>query len=155
MLRFAYARGASPIKCAKHHLGARWLVKIDIHDFFESISERRVYFAFRSCGYQPLVSFELARITTRVSSGKSIKEEQWHINQSEIPPGDRCLQDGHNGHLPQGAPTSPLLSVWQALRSTTSLKKLAARYQSRLHATLTIWRFLQVAILTMRLRGIW
>src|SRR5690348_3800529 len=43
----AYARGDSPIACAKQHVGARWLVKLDIHDFFESISERRVYFVFR------------------------------------------------------------------------------------------------------------
>jgi RNA-directed DNA polymerase len=36
----AYARGASPLACASRHLGARWLVKLDIHDFFESISAR-------------------------------------------------------------------------------------------------------------------
>jgi RNA-directed DNA polymerase len=62
----AYARGASPLACAKRHVDARWVVKLDIHDFFESISERRVYFAFRECGYQPLIAFELARLCTRV-----------------------------------------------------------------------------------------
>src|SRR6266566_1177438 len=34
---YAYHRGTSPLKCARRQLGARWLIKVDIHDFFESI----------------------------------------------------------------------------------------------------------------------
>lgn len=62
----AYSNGASPTKCAARHLGARWLIKVDIHDFFESITERRVYYFFRECGYQALVAFELARKHTSI-----------------------------------------------------------------------------------------
>ena len=40
-------------------------MKIDIQDFFESISERQVYRVFRSFGYSSLVSLGLTRVCTR------------------------------------------------------------------------------------------
>lgn len=54
------------LECATLHCGARWLVKIDIQDFFEYISEQDVYRVFHEAGYSPLVSFELTRICTAV-----------------------------------------------------------------------------------------
>lgn len=65
---------------ALSHFGARYLVNIDIKDFFNSISERRVAGLFISIGASPRVAEILARI---------------------------CC---HEGCLPQGAPTSPILS---------------------------------------------
>jgi RNA-directed DNA polymerase len=99
---YAYHRGASPVECARQHLGARWLVKVDIHDFFESISERRVYFAFRNCGYQPLVSFELARLCTRISTGNSPNLPHWRSERHSF--GVMAYSNHAMGHLPQGAP---------------------------------------------------
>jgi RNA-directed DNA polymerase len=86
------------------------LVKLDIHDFFESISERRVYFAFRGCGYQPLVSFELARLCTRVHSTYAPIPPGWRSSRREEAGVIRSYADARLGHLPQGAPTSPMLS---------------------------------------------
>lgn len=107
----AYARGASPLVCANRHVGARWLVKLDIHDFFESISERRVYFAFRECGYQPLVAFELARLCTRVHSPPHpTMSPEWQSSRRDTPGVISSYADPRIGHLPQGAPTSPMLS---------------------------------------------
>ena len=60
---FAFKPGSSIIKCAARHTGARWLVKMDIAGFFSSISEIQVYRVFLSLGYQPLVAFELARLS--------------------------------------------------------------------------------------------
>src|SRR5216684_2573601 len=40
---YAYTAGTSIRQCAQKHLGARWLVKLDIRDFFQSINEARVY----------------------------------------------------------------------------------------------------------------
>jgi RNA-directed DNA polymerase len=126
---FAYSRGSSPLRCAKLHLGAKWLIKIDIHDFFESISERRAYFVFRDCGYQPLVAFELARICTRVSSGDSANDERWHVNLKRQSNGLLDYRNEKMGHLPQGAPTSPLLSNLVSITLDEMIVKLATKYK--------------------------
>src|SRR5882724_8848962 len=55
----AYFKGSSPQRCAAVHSGSRWLVKLDIRQFFESISEIQVFQLFHTLGYEPLVSFEL------------------------------------------------------------------------------------------------
>ena len=65
---------------AKVHVNNRFLLKIDMKDFFPSIDSNKVVNIFRSLGYSNHVSFYLASIC--------------------------CV----NGHLPQGAPTSPALS---------------------------------------------
>ena len=44
----AYQPDCSPVENAREHCSARWLVKIDVKNFFESISERQVYHAFRT-----------------------------------------------------------------------------------------------------------
>jgi RNA-directed DNA polymerase len=43
---YAYQRDRSILQCARAHVGARWLIKMDIHDFFESIGEGRVFHLF-------------------------------------------------------------------------------------------------------------
>ena len=106
----AYAGGSSPLNCAKRHVGARWLLKFDIHDFFESIPEKRVYAVFRECGYQALIAFELARLCTRVHSEYATIPPRWRAERSHGSPMISAYNDKRIGHLPQGAPTSPMLS---------------------------------------------
>ncbi|MGI8437262.1 MAG: reverse transcriptase family protein, partial [Chthoniobacterales bacterium] len=53
----AYSVGAGPVSNARRHCDSRWLVKLDIKSFFESISERQVYKVFRSLGYPSLLAF--------------------------------------------------------------------------------------------------
>ncbi len=108
---FAFSRGGSIVKCAAKHSGARWLIKMDIKGFFESISEIQVYRVFKSIGYQPLVTFELARIcTVPVSAEFSPRrgDSVWRVNKynKKIPSYSAKIM----GYLPQGAPTSPMLS---------------------------------------------
>jgi RNA-directed DNA polymerase len=99
---FAFAKKRDLVKAALKHAGARWLVKIDVRRFFESISERQVYFVFRRLGYPALLCFQLARICTRFSlEGKPHPPSE----PSQLP--YRRLPQGH---LPQGAPTSPMLA---------------------------------------------
>lgn len=104
----AYARKSSPLKCAKLHVGATWLIKVDIHDFFESITERRVFFAFREMGYQPLVAFELARICTRVKVDLPLRDIRFAAARRTV--GIKKYNHSQMGYLPQGAPTSPMLA---------------------------------------------
>ena len=107
---FAYADGSRIVSAAELHCGSRWLIKLDVRRFFESISEIAVYRVFRSLGYQPLVSFELARICTRLKVTRSRgKLQRWQSDDEEydaVPSYSKPFV----GHLPQGAPTSPMLS---------------------------------------------
>jgi RNA-directed DNA polymerase len=68
---FAFSKDASIYHCAGQHCGAQWLVKMDVSGFFGSISEIQVY-RCREAGYEPLVAFELARL-----SGISAYETDW------------------------------------------------------------------------------
>lgn len=109
---FAYQRGRSIADCASIHLGCRWLVKLDIAGFFESITEKQVYHVFRGIGYSRLVSLELARLCTRVDkmSRKRKDAPKWRVERRT---GEGTIPDyAHEclGYLPQGAPTSPALS---------------------------------------------
>ncbi len=62
----AFAPESSVLDAATPHVGCRWLIKVDIRNFFESISEIAAYRVFHEqFGFQKLVSFELARLCTR------------------------------------------------------------------------------------------
>lgn len=103
---FAFAPKRDLVGAAKQHLEAKWLVKMDVRHFFESVLERRVYRVFRSLGYGALLSFQLARICTRLPPHSTMT--------SSLPEGrgDDGLpyRQRKEGHLPQGAPTSPMLA---------------------------------------------
>ncbi|MES9825153.1 MAG: retron St85 family RNA-directed DNA polymerase [Candidatus Thiodiazotropha endolucinida] len=75
-----FVKGRSIITNAKSHIGSRIILKMDLEDFFPSITFPRVMKVFLECGYTPKVSYYLSRL---------------------------CTLDGA---LPQGAPTSPTLS---------------------------------------------
>lgn len=103
----AFSPGDSIRKAAERHCGARWLIKMDLRNFFESVTERQVYEVFRGIGYQPLVAFELARLCTRVApSHRHLKRYQARQGWNTIEPYWEPLM----GLLPQGAPTSPRLA---------------------------------------------
>jgi len=54
------------VEVARLHCRCRWLIKLDVQNFFESIYEPAVYRVFRDLGYPRLLAFELTRLCTRV-----------------------------------------------------------------------------------------
>ena len=104
---YAYAPGSNIRLAADLHCGYKWLIKLDVRRFFESISELAVYRVIVSLGYRPLIAFEMARICTRTLSVMCYG--QWRSTPGRY---SAIASYQHNllGHLPQGAPTSPMLS---------------------------------------------
>ena len=106
---FAYTPGSSVVACAAEHCYCNWLIKIDIANFFESISEMSVYSVFRSFGYSPLISFEMTRICTRIPH-ESHAWQQLSTHDSTRYKAIPHYRSSSIGSLPQGAPTSPMLA---------------------------------------------
>lgn len=108
----AFAPECTLVKAAEPHCGARWLIKVDVQNFFESVSEIAVYRAFRALGYQALVAFELARLCTRLGTFTPRRSHpQWLCKPGRIYQITKYNHTmGRMGHLPQGAPTSPMLA---------------------------------------------
>ncbi len=75
-----FRRGRSIVTNSQRHVGQRIIAKVDIKDFFPSITAARVFGLFMGLGYPREVSRLLTRLTT------------------------------YEGSLPTGAPTSPVLS---------------------------------------------
>lgn len=90
--------GRSVVDNAAPHLGKRYVLKMDIHDFFDSIRSPRVRQTFKKIGYPENVSKVLGALC--------------------------CL----HRHLPQGAPTSPALSNIVGYEMDRKLAALAAEY---------------------------
>lgn len=90
--------GRSVVDNAAPHLGKRYVLKMDIHDFLGSIRSPRVRQTFKKIGYPENVSKVLGALC--------------------------CL----HRHLPQGAPTSPALSNIVGYEMDRKLAALAAEY---------------------------
>lgn len=106
---YAFHSQGGILRCASQHCGARWLIKIDVRQFFESISERQVFRAFKGLGFCKLLALELTRICTRqVPSRTKCLLRRWQPKAGIY----KFYNSEMNtiGHLPQGAPTSPMLS---------------------------------------------
>lgn len=103
---FAYVPKRRLLDHAQRHCGATWLVKVDVKDFFSNISERQVFQVFLRLGYPKLLSFEMARLCTRVTPKRQGAKWTNSYGEHSIPDYD-CK---YVGSLPQGAPTSPALS---------------------------------------------
>ncbi|WP_417463224.1 reverse transcriptase family protein [Kordiimonas sp.] len=92
---FGFVSGRSAIDNAAEHLGADYLLNIDIRDFFPSIGSDTVLNAFLGLGYSPSVSLTLTEICCAF------------------------------GSLPQGAATSPALSNFLCRTLDAELHDLA------------------------------
>jgi RNA-directed DNA polymerase len=119
---YAYRRRRSIMDCARMHLGARWLMKLDIHNFFDTVTERRVYRTFAGIGYPSLLSLELTRLCTRAGPIDLIRRD--HASYRDKAP----YSVRNEGYLPQGAPTSGALANAAMFRVDVDLAEFANKH---------------------------
>lgn len=130
----AFSKGDTLVAAVEPHCGCRWLIKLDVRNFFESINEIAVYRVFRSLGYQRLVAFEMARLCTRLGGRSllrmndrwSVRSWRWSVIKAYYvwrPSGGPLM-----GHLPQGAPTSPMLANLAVRKFDELVAKIADRH---------------------------
>jgi retron-type reverse transcriptase len=100
---------------AAAHTGARLVIKVDLKDFFPTVTFRRAKGIFRRAGYRDQVATLLALICTEAP--REIVEHEGQRYYVAL--GPRCL--------PQGAPTSPALTNTLCLRLDRRLLGLAKR----------------------------
>lgn len=118
---YVHGRGMPLVANANEHLGASWILHMDVKDFFSNISEVQVFRVFRELEYPDLLAFEMARLCTRVAPNRS--GSRW---VRETVSGVEGYSTRLVGCLPQGAPTSPALSNL-VCRSLDSEIELIAR----------------------------
>jgi hypothetical protein len=107
--------GRSTVTNAQQHAASRVVVKIDLKDFFPTITLPRVKGVFRKAGYREQVSTLLALLCTE--SPREVVQRDGKTLYVSL--GPRCL--------PQGAPTSPAITNALCLRMDRRLAAAAAK----------------------------
>src|SRR5215472_13345581 len=110
-----FLSGRSTLTNAAVHADPKLVVKVDIKDFFSTVTLPRVKGIFRKAGYREEVATLLALLCTEAP--REIVEHQ--NKKYYVALGPRCL--------PQGAPTSPALTNTLSLRLDRRLTGLAHR----------------------------
>ncbi len=104
------------------HVGRRVVLRMDLQDFFPSISRARVQAVFRTLGYPEPVADLLGGICTNNAPQKIWSNSAFCFDANTIWAA-RCVYS--QSHLPQGAPTSPALSNLCFYRADCRLAGLA------------------------------
>lgn len=108
--------GCSVRDFVEPHTGKELLVRLDLEDFFPSITSARILRVFLTAGYPESVARALTRLTTHAAPRAVLEEKNlaWPERRRFATP-----------HLPQGAPTSPALANLSAFRLDCRLAALA------------------------------
>jgi hypothetical protein len=126
-----FVPGRSARSHAAAHTGAAVVLRLDLEDYFASVTAGRVYGIFRTAGYPEGVAHSLTALCTNVvpraewaalpRPPQPLAAAQWRLGRRLATP-----------HLPQGAPTSPALASLATFSLDRRLaglaKALGARY---------------------------
>ena len=111
-----FRTGCSVRDFVKCHTAKDIVIRIDLEDFFPSISATRILHLFLTAGYPEKIARTLTQLTTHATPALDLTEHSltW--------PERRRLR---TPHLPQGAPSSPALANLAAFRLDCRLDGLA------------------------------
>jgi RNA-directed DNA polymerase len=113
-----FVKGRSIRTFVAPHVGQRIVLKMDLQDFFPSLSGARIQAFFRAAGYPETVADLLGGICTNATP-----RDVWRGIDSDSLLEARRLYS--RPHLPQGAPSSPALANICAYRVDCRLSGLA------------------------------
>jgi hypothetical protein len=117
-----FVPGRSIQSFAAPHVGKVTVLRMDLHDFFPSISSARVQAALRTAGYPEQVADLLGGLCT-TATPNDVWLDHWTSVNMERLTWARTLYGQR--HLPQGAPSSPALANICAYRVDCRLQGLA------------------------------
>jgi RNA-directed DNA polymerase len=117
-----FCKGRSIKTFVAPHVGRRVVLRMDLENFFPSISRPRIQAFFRTAGYPGSVAGALGGICTHATP-----REVWLQHELQFDP--RLVIEARGlyrlPHLPQGAPASPALANFCAYRVDCRLTGLA------------------------------
>src|SRR5882724_3305629 len=117
-----FVKGRSIRTFVAPHVGRRVVLKMDLEDFFPSLSGARIQAFFRAAGYPEMVADLLGGICTNAPPPEIWRELGQGIDRVQLREA-RSLYS--RPHLPQGVPTSPALANGCAYRVDCRLRALA------------------------------
>ncbi len=147
-MAFAYRRRRSVVECGQVHARAHTVIRLDIADFYNNIRERQVYAALlESLDVDRLTAYQLALLTTVVlpepsptwiNRGTGSRSEELScrvLDRRVLVRASRLRRymyvEQREGFLPQGAPTSGVLSNAVMRAPDAHLQHLATRLDLR------------------------
>jgi retron-type reverse transcriptase len=120
--------GRSVTSFVEPHVGRTIVLKMDLKDFFATITAARVLSIFLTAGYSERVARLLAGLCTNTVPRQILKgapRPEIDPDRPHSPAIWRARQLYRTPHLPQGAPTSPALANLSAYRLDARLTGLA------------------------------
>jgi len=119
-----FRAGRSICSFVAPHVARHIVVRLDLRDFFPSITRARVIALFLTAGYPEPVALRLAGLCTARVPGKVLTSHPGRSSPAQTFSRRKLFE---TPHLPQGAPTSPALANLAAHRLDCRLAGLAAQ----------------------------
>lgn len=113
------------------HVGQTLVLKMDLRDFFISITGARVFAIYRTAGYPEAVARLLTGLCTNTVPSSICNPLETERDLAVSTANWRSRRQYREPHLPQGAPTSPALANLVAYRLDARLAGLAQAADAR------------------------
>lgn len=120
-----FVRGRSVHTHAAPHVGRALVIRLDLADFFPSISGARVFLLFRALGYDVHMANLLTAMCVTQQTRPALRAAMLGASFDQIAAANERF--GVN-HLPQGAPTSPAIANLCAFALDVRLHAWAAAF---------------------------
>ncbi|MFL0081281.1 reverse transcriptase family protein, partial [Tenacibaculum maritimum] len=121
-----FRQGISINDNAKVHENSEIILKVDLLKFYDTITEKRVYGVFKSFGYAKNLAYSFAKITTAKH-----RDSYWKNFDTTSKETLKKLINQKPPILPQGSPTSPMISNTLATKMDYRFEALSKKLKFR------------------------